>query len=293
MMNMKLDYMEMKSPFALRRGELVEKMPTKEYCRFILLNDVQQEIILAVNKWLFLNRFLLLQYLVKKGCNINEEELKVQLKLLSENRYLDRLEFTCDGEKLVFRVYRVGRKGRGWLSANDIRIRLNQYVEQCSAVQVKKILSANQAVIMLGEIDELNSTVAAQIIRYNKTKKRSTKYIFRAYGYLEQKLRSLIVESVRREDDYIANVQEKLRRIDSVLKHKKKCNIVLKKKPVVLLVAEEREHMEQLRVYFEKRHYKYFELAFSYDRQLIDEADEKEKIYYQTRKSIWERVLAG
>lgn len=277
------------SPFEVREGEELIRVMPKIDCHYIELNDLQKNIICAVNKWLILNSYLLQCYLNKIGINITPKECKYQLKLLSQNNYLQKMEFHLNGTVANCRAYSVGRKGRGWLSAAGKIIRLSGYIDQCGPLQVKKILSANQMIIGMLNAELSNNTGTSQIVKYNEGNK-SAKYIFRAYGFINDEKSSYIVEPYRKENHCIDNLKEKLKRMDMVLKHKKGCNIIFGNNLKILIVAENKYQMEGLMEILKRYNYKAFSLAFSYDRAVLEE---EEKIFYLNKKSFWKKLLVG
>ncbi len=277
------------SPFAVREGEeLIRVMPRID-CHYIELNEQQKNIICAVNKWLILNSYLLQCYLNKIGIKITQKECKYQLKLLSQNNYLQKMEFHMNGTTANCRAYSVGRKGRGWLSAAGKSIRLSGYIDQCRALQVKKILSANQMIIGISNAGLFRNAGTAQIIKYNG-KRKSKKYIFRAYGFINDERGSYIVEPYRNEKRCIDNLKEKLKRMDIVLRHEKDCSIKFANNLEILIVAENKYQMEGLMEVLQRHSYKAFSLAFSYDRALLEQ---EEKIFYPNKKSFWKKLLVG
>lgn len=277
------------SPFAVCEGEeLIRVMPQID-CHYIELNEQQKNIICAVNKWLILNSYLLQCYLSKIGIKITPKECKYQLKLLSQNNYLQKMEFHMDGIAANCRAYSVGRKGRGWLSAEGKSIRLSGYIDQCGPLQVKKILSANQMIIGISNAELFKNTGTAQIIKYSGARK-SAKYIFRAYGFINNERGSYIVEPCRNEKRYIDNLKEKLKRMDMVLRYGKDCNIKFGDNLKILIVAENKCQMEGLMEELQRHSYKAFSLAFSYDRAVLEQ---EEKIFYLNKKRFWKKLLVG
>lgn len=288
MMN-EMNMLEGSSPFAVYEGEKLVRVAPQSYCRFIKLNEIQQNIICAVNQCLVLNGYLLRRYLEKLGVELTPEECKYQLKVLSQNNYLQKMEFHIDETAQHCRAYCVGRKGKGWLAAMGKRIRMSGYLDCCCALQMKKLLCANQTIIELAEAEQLKTINPAQIIK-NSRENQATKLLFRAYGFVKGDKNTYIVEPIRNEKDCIDNLKEKLKRMDAVLKNKIACSVSIDQIPTVILVAENKYLMEFLMEGLEKCRYKTVHLAFSYDKAVLEQ---DEKLFYPCKKSFWSRLLAG
>lgn len=278
--------LEKKSPFAVCEGETFEQVSV-DGAHYVDLTDFQSEIIKSINQFLVMTRLQVTQSLLYKGFTTEPEIVSRQLKYLMKNGYIDGFNFKDNEGNIKTRFYMVGRKGGGWLASVKEPRRLHGYLQQCTLVQIKKILSANQAVFSLGLINEGNC-ISSKIIKNNQ--EYHAELLFRAGTIVQGNGRNIMLESVRKISGYEEELYEKLKRINKTI-HSQKSEVLPSQDNSIIIVSEDREMMEYLIKLFERKHYKEFSVFITYDRLLVSE--EEDKLFQIRKKSILKRILAA
>lgn len=285
------------SPFAYRADEklLLEDLSEGGFGRYIELNEFQSEIIKAVNVLLVTNKQILKKYLTRTGVAVEECKLTKELQRLSNNHYLNKMVFqNSDGSIAMMRVYSVGRKGRGYLRFNKIRTRLEGYVASRTAIQVKKLLAANQAMFGIAGNDLSIYTETAKSFWFDKKKTRNTDLVFRALALVNnwESNQSYIIQPLRNDGkDNLKDLIDKLERMDTVIKKAGTIEMKLCKDITVLVVAENSAWMEYYEPVLKKLYFSHFKIAVSYDRLMNSSETIESKIHYIESEPFWKRLL--
>lgn len=297
MENKRVELKTQVSPFAVYEGEELVHIESPVKGHYLLLNELEEEIIKAIGKFLVLNNFLLQCYLKKLGMEFSSDEMTKTLRCLFYNGYLVKKQFLTNPEKKSgYYIYFLGWRGKEYLYSKGKTVRLQGYMNQCGTVRLKKILAANQLMIKMFDASVFENAHTGQMIVCG-IPNTPTNHLFRSYGFLnDENIGTYIFEPVRNENQLVEELIEKLKRIDYVLRNPKKCNQMLVTVPTVVIVAESRAQMDNLMM--EEKLKKYnnkttFELAFSYDRAAVD-LEKKDMLFYmEKRVGFWKRLLVG
>lgn len=286
--------MEYPSPFEWREGEWIEEedLSNGGFGHYIDLDSLEKSIVLAINQLLVVNKQILKKYLTREGIVVNDRCLAKELKKLTENHYLRRYAFhNANGSVGLMRVYAVGRKGKGFLIFNKHKMRLEGYISNRNATQIKKILCANQAALGIAGNDNSMVFQTAKSFWYDKKKTGHTNKIFRALSYVTDNKKTYIIQPIRNDNENITELFDKLSRIDIVLKKLGPDAMHIGNDVTVVIVAENQLLMERIRKVLNSKHYLNFRLAVSYDRLVGSEKEVVDKIFYINPKSFWTKVF--
>lgn len=286
------------SPFSVYEGEEFCKLEREDglYSHYIELDEFQGTIVKAANELLVVTKSILCQYFDRYGIPYTKQKMARELKLLYDNEYLDKWQFrTKKGPGSVFMVYQVGRKGRGFLGKNGLRVHLRGYLEKCSMSpeKIKKFLSANQALLALANRDVYIET--GKMFISKAAYQKHTDKLFRSYGYIYDEIKKsvIFIEPIRNTQGNIEELLEKLKRMDATIKRHKTCNIELPDEITVLLVAEDRRWMDIYTEEFARCKFNTFHISLTYDRLMIMDSRSIESKYIELKVLPWWKRLAG
>lgn len=282
------------SPFEWREGEWIEEedLSNGGFGHYIELNSFQKSIVLAINQLLVVNKQILKKYLERSGIMVNDHCLSKELKKLAQNHYLRRYAFhNADGSVALMRIYMVGRKGKGYLVFNKYKMRLEGYIANRNATQIKKILSANQAALGIAGEDNNMVFQTAKSFWYDKRGNGNTNKIFRALAYVTDDKKSYIIQPVRNDMGNISELLDKLSRMEAVLKKLGPNTMHIASDITVVIVAENQSSMEYIKNVLRSKRYSCFRLAVTYDRLIGSEKKLQDKIYYINADPFWKKLF--
>ena len=200
-----------------------------------------------------------------------------------------------DESGFTFLVYQTGRKGRGYLGRSGLKLHLKGYLEKCleSPDKIKKILSANQAMLALADRGVYIET--GKMFVSGGRYQNHTGKLFRAYGFVydEIKKSAVFIEPIRNTQGNIREAAEKLKRMDATIKRHKALNAELPEEITVLLVAEDRMWMDVYMEEFAKYKFNTFHISLTYDRLVIMDDRDAESKYTELKQLPWWRRLVG
>lgn len=250
------------SPFAVYPGERlsVHQVPMP---RSLVITDVDQAILLVVNKYLILTSRLILKSLQQAGMvGLNQKDLQHRLHMLTEAAYLQSARFTNeDGTYAANKIYSVGYRGRGYIKNLGMQPKRNGYVAQLDPTSVKRYLSVNQYLINTGK--DYRSTEVGLAVFVPEPKKEKPDNIFRAYGLVQEENKTVIVESVRRDGDRVQFL-ERLNRMAATLCHKR-CNLQIHKTVELVLIAESKQHLQEVNAWLKDKRYDKIDIRLTTD----------------------------
>ena len=190
---------------------------------------------------------------------------------MSENEYLDKSEFRSFDHCSSYKMYNIGYRGRAWLHANGEKAKLSGFLANCDTAHIKKILSANQCMVKLGLLLEYRYDTC-KIITDNSY--GGTDNIFRAYGFARNDESAIIIETVRKEKNYIEKFIVKYERMLKTLNCK---NVNLRvSKLDIIYVAEDKDMMiELMEEIIKMKGICEMNVWFTYDRILMESHSNK------------------
>lgn len=293
--DMEAEKMEYSSPFEHREGEVlvVEKL-SDGFGRYIELDELQSEIVKAVNILLVANKQLIKKQLNRMGVSVTDDKLSKELLRLAQNHYLNRMAFqNTDGSISILKVYQLGRKAKGYFRYSKVqKVRLEGYVESRNASQVKKLLAANQALLGIAGEDLSIYTETAKMFCFNKQRDMPTNKLFRSLAFANTGDKAYIIQPLRNDGkDNVRDLVDKLDRIEAVIKKRGTERMGLPKDVTVLVVIENSTWMEYYEPVLKKLHFSHFKLATSYDRLMNSSGVLESKIHYIEPESFWKRLL--
>ena len=207
--------------------------------------DVNKLMLVVVNRFLILTAEQLSNYLIDtlhlEG--MKEENLKQQVKIMTRSNYLTAYEFRDPDARLMYTVYGLGYRGRGLLKAMGEAPRMTGYIANLDAFHALKLLSANQHLIK-GGVPLMSLQVAKTILVQGKNIDK-THLIARPQGIAHTAERTLLLESVRRGEDYLSQLLEKLGRMQ-LLMDRDDLNVPLTA-PAVTLICEDEIMLAEVR----------------------------------------------
>lgn len=272
------------SPFATYKNEKVTRY-TVDCPRGHFLNDLDKAILLCLNKYLILTSKLLEQALRNIGLeNFEQKDLQIQLKFLSQSNFVQKGEFSSPNGKSASKFYILGNRGRGFLNSIGETVILTNYLASLDTIGIKKILSANQFAIFTSS--DFNKVKTCQTIFVPDTnEEKRSNIIFRPQSLLFENDQTIIVETIRQEDDWKTHALDKLHRINKVLNNKRKTNIEITN-PSLVLICESEEHMHQVIELIANQKLK-LNILFTHDTEIYDNPKDCLYEYKPQKKGIF------
>ena len=233
------------SPFATYAAEeLVRYIP--EAPRSLFLTDLDKMILIVLNKYQVLTSALMVSALRNLGLeNFNQSDIQNRLRLMSDAAFTVRSEFRSATGRSANKVYTLGYRGRGWLKANGKRVALAGYIDNLDVSDVKRLLSVNQYLIRTNK-DFESVAVCQPVFVTDSNGQKKDDMIFRAFGFVTTETNDVIVESVRRSENWKVDLENKMARIEKVVKSKRATNLSRTlKTPTIILICEDDCHMSE------------------------------------------------
>lgn len=266
-----LEHNEIKtSPFAVYPGECIKPVPVPAP-RSLYITELDKTILLLVNQYMLLSSKLLQRAMENAGVEMEQKVLQNRLNRLCDALFLQASRFVnSDGSTSVSKVYSVAYRGRGFLNSIGVQPRLTGYLARLDAQGVKRYLSVNQYLILTDQdprFTEVGCPVLVPAPRSGKPDK-----IFRAYGMVRQWGRTLIVDSVRKGDNWQTETLERLDRMYATLKDKH-CTPKMDGGVRLVLIAESEDHLKQLDALLRKRRYTGLSIQLSCDLKVYNDPE--------------------
>lgn len=255
------------------------------------LNATEEDLLIlrVLNKFLVATSKMVTEYLNYSGYEITNIKVSKLLSKLTHYRAVVKYRFVTETSQSNYVVYKLWNVGAAILKENGENWRLKGYLEvECvNPSQIKKLLSANQVMIdML--FKEGYECITGQAIYRNNNNGRNS--VFRAHGLAMKKDECIIVESIRRDEGHIVNIQNKLKRIDNTIR--KEANIDLRGYKVkVIICTEDEEHMQSVMDSLKGYSPKYFTISYTFDLGVL--GTEKKIKEYTPHLSFLSRLLSA
>ena len=254
---------EKKSPFAAYESEYVNRDVIDRQTG-LWFTALHTELTKAIGSYLVLTSDLCFR--IFEGV-YEKEKIQRSLSQLKKAGFILGIGFyNANGGRAAHKAYVLSTRGAGYLNSIGIQCRLGNFIAGCEAVHLKKILSANQFLIS-GKYERANIRIAQTVlIEPQNTDERATA-IFRPSGVVLNAEGEIIefIESVRRTNDSISTLLNKLNRMDLVLREKDLANIRIADKTRLTVIAEDKFHMYELMTAISEALPKKFRVVYSYD----------------------------
>lgn len=241
------------SPFAIREGEIktfdgkdgyvsINQIITKINLGHI--SDIHFKILDLVNEFEFLTSRQIFQLLVHKGVEIkSQDKLNSKLDQLVKSKILTRYYFTSEDSKGIYRVYCMEKMGKYLLTSKEIDCKWQPTDNTKPVPLMKKRLAGNQTIIAyLRKAKNFKSYRVKTAITAKMTGKT-----FKGHGEIvlakSGKSISLILECVRREEDWETKFVDRIRLYKDFLENFVPFDSGFEKRPQLILLCEDDKHM--------------------------------------------------
>ena len=241
------------SPFAIREGEIktfdgkdgyvsINQIITKINLGHI--SEIHFKILDLVNEFEFLTSRQIYQLLTHQGVELkSQDKLNTKLEQLVKSKILTRYYFTSEEGKGIYRVYCLEKMGKYLLTSKEVDCKWQPTDNTKPVALMKKRLAGNQMIIAY-------IRKAKNFKRYKvKTAitAKMTGKTFKGHGEIviskSGKSVSLILECVRREEDWEAKFVDRMRLYKDFLENFIPFDSGFEKKPQLILVCEDDKHM--------------------------------------------------
>lgn len=241
------------SPFAIREGE-IKTFDGKD--GYVSINqiihkinlghitDVHFKILDLVNEFEFLTSRQIYQILTHKGVEIkSQDKLNTKLDQLVKTKILTRYYFTSEEGKGIYRVYCMEKMGKYLLNSKEVECKWQPTDNTKPVPMIKKRLAGNQVIIAYmrkaKNFDEYK-------VRTSLNAKMTGK-AFKGHGEVKitksGKSLNLIFECIRREDDWEAKLDDRMRLYKDFLDNFVQFDSGYQTRPQLILVCEDDKHM--------------------------------------------------
>lgn len=276
------------SPFASYSEEYLAELPVLEPLRAPLqLWSIERMIMSSVNEMLVATPMNLYQHFHNMGLTIGRQLIQNGLQYLTRCGYLRKLEFRTPHGVCTQKLYKVSNDGGAVLRSLGRSHKLSGYVDSLDAEQTKRLLSAWQLVLALGwERKAVEARTAATICAEGVPNA-----IFRNQVMLHMPEETVLVESVRSAKGAATRLFQKLERMEKALSYPEKLTFPVQN-PLLVIVAEDREHMLSLMEQLKKSGKRYcFRIAFSNDLDAFWNPSHCISNLPAKQATLWERLL--
>jgi len=241
------------SPFAIREGEIktfdgkdgyvsINQIVTKINLGHI--SDVHFKILDLVNEFEFLTSRQIYQLLTHMGIELkSQDKLNNKLDQLVKCKILTRYYFTSEEGKGIYRVYCMEKMGKYLLTSKEVECKWQPTDNTKPVPLIKKRLAGNQVIIAyLRKASNFSKYTVKTTIKAKMSGKT-----FKGHGEIviskAGKSISLILECVRREDDWENKFAERMRLYKDFFDNFIPFDSGFESKPQLIIVCEDDKHM--------------------------------------------------
>ncbi len=244
------------SPFAMREGEIktfdgkdgyVSMNQIINKINIGHITDIHFKILELVNKFEFITSRQLFQILEHQGEDIkSQDKLNNKLEQLVKTKILTRYYFTAEDGKGIYRIYCLEKMGKYLLNSRGIECKWQPTDNTKPVGMIKKRLAGNQIIIAyLRKVKAFDSYEVKPSITAKMTGKT-----FKAHGSVKitksGKSISLLFEVVRREDDWMKKIVERMRLYKDFYENFVQFDSGYEIKPQIVIVCEDDRHMVEV-----------------------------------------------
>ena len=248
------------------------KMTSLDEVDFLLsinyIGEIEKAILTIVNKMYFVTSLQVCQMLNIAGYDVEHRRVQTIIRKLINKSFLKRIEFFSSDNpdsRSSFRAYTLGYHGMGVLRASGEKAKMQGYLSEQPTENIKKTLATNQLLVSVLREKEMSFESLLCLLEENN----SREVIIRPRAVMQIETDTYLIECVRCEHDWVEDLLERISRYQKVIDRFAYLNISLKKKPVLLILAESYEHMIQIqRLIPEPLD---FDIIFSYDIALFND----------------------
>lgn len=214
---------------------------------------------------------------------MNEADIEKQLQLMTRANFLTEYDFRNSEDQLMYSAYGLGYRGRGLLKAMNEAPRMTGFIAQLDASLAMKLLSSNQYLIESNtsiKTLQVSKTILAQGKDIQKTH-----LIARPQGMVQNDTGTQLLESVRRNANYLDQLLEKLGRMQLLL-DRNDLNVQLSD-PSVLLICEDEAMLAEVQKGLEGKKY-CFDVFGTADGEIVP--GRVRQIVQASEKRFWDRL---
>lgn len=283
--------------FKSYRNMEVIKTEVPYFSHAFQLNGFQENIIMNMAKYIVLTYEMMYTSLEKKNTGTHLMRLKEELRNLSDNQYLAELKIkNQDSDDTLLTIYTIGRRGLGWLKAQDKNVRtmkhyMNLYVGEPE--KIVKMLAANNLMIhgYSEQQFEMGKIFSGDRSNWEKTKKKGR--VFRAYiSFMNQDGGRTIIEPVRREGNGVKAVLEKLERMQKAAICPK-TNLNANQKNEIILVMEDSGHAAEVISLLNGVSYRGFSIKIITDTDIMNDMVSFIQVTEKKKEPFWRMFFAA
>lgn len=244
------------SPFAIREGE-IKKFDGKD--GYVSINQIIQKINIGhitdihfkilelVNDFEFITSRQIYQMLEKKGEQLqSQDKLNNKLDQLVKNKIITRYYFQSEDSKGIYRIYSLEKMGKYLLNSRSIECKWQPTDNTKPVAMIKKRLAANQ--IIIAYFKKVKAFDAYTIKPKLNAKQNNKMFKPSVDIKLTKKNISinLIFEVIRREEEMIKKVIEKMKLYQDFYTNFIKFDSGYELKPQLILVCEDEKHILEI-----------------------------------------------
>ena len=241
------------SPFAIREGEIKTFDGKDGYVSINQIihkinlghiSDIHFKILDLVNEFEFLTSRQIFQLLTHKGVDIkSQDKLNTKLEQLVKTKILTRYYFTSEEGKGIYRVYCMEKMGKYLLTSKETECRWQPTDNTKPVSLMKKRLAGNQVIIAYmrksKNFDRYKVKTAITAKMNGKTFKGHGQIVLTKAG----KSISLILECVRREEEWQTKFVDRMRLYKDFFDNFVPMDSGFEAKPQIIFVCEDDKHM--------------------------------------------------
>lgn len=244
------------SPFAIREDEIKQSDGFDGYVSINQvvnkidrghLGEVEYKILEIVNKYEFITSRQINQILELENMGFNKNrKLTNKLDQMLKGKLLTRYYFGTFGEKAAYRVYCLDKNGKYLLEAREVKVDWKPTDNTKSVGVMKRRLAANQFLIAYKMKSEnyFKDEAKSEIVdKENNTSIKSNGLL--VLGKEASKI-SIVVESVRREEDWKKTFKYRMETYKNFLENFKIGDSNFNEKPYLVFVCEDKKHMAEV-----------------------------------------------
>lgn len=242
------------SPFAIREGEVktfdgkdgyVSMNQIIHKINIGHINDLHFSVLELVNEFEFITSRQLCQILTWKGIDYkSQDKLNNKLEQMVKSKILTRYYFSSEDGKGIYRIYCLEKMGKYLLNSRGIDCKWQPSDNTKPVAMIKKRLAGNQVLLAyLRKVQAFDEYVVKPALTAKTIGK-----LFKATGggvklTKNGKNISFIFEVIRREEDWINKLVEKMRLYQDFYANFQPMDSGFQMMPQLIFVCEDEKHM--------------------------------------------------
>lgn len=228
---------------------LPQKKTSKNEFDFLLsinfIGDLEMAILRIVSDLRYATSIQIYNMLKIKGLDVERTKVQTVIKKLKNKSFLKQIGFyngTVTETQTVLKAYSLGYHGVGIFRLRNEETKLQGYISQMPTRNIKKVLATNQLLISIFSVMKISFESLICVV-YPDIKDA----IIRTSSVINCNDSTYFVECVRRDENWDTVLKERITRYKKVIDNDKKLNITVNTEPVVIFLAEDYEHMKEVK----------------------------------------------